>query len=338
MSMSNKNALSERQKAILRSSGVAWKSTVCRQRTCMFPGCKDAGLIDSHSQSRAFALSAIADNGCVYQPVYEHGKGLRMSFEQGDVAPPSVMPTAIRKASTFNYFCSHHDNELFSHIDVATLTPDDATQVRELYLRSLSRHMEVLSDNAWWLEELNRNDPNAIQEVSEGWSDPQLAYDSDKRRYWEPFWSSKIEGVIKWKWIAIPKRLGVSVSAMYAMAGDVVGEQWFYTCGLRPLISLSVVPQFNDITHVVFTWWYEWDECMQQFSDMLDRATTESVMSLLNYIVFTKIDDYCLSPKLWNGLSERERFAVQDFLRLDWYQKDKCKLPLIISRDWAKAG
>ena len=122
------------------------------------------------------------------------------------------------------------------------------------------------------------------------------------------------------------------------MAGDAVGEQWFDFCRARPLISLSIVPQFNDITHVVFAWWYEWDECMQHFSEMLDRSTPETLMRVLNYIVFTKIDAYCLSPRLWNGLSERERFAVQDFLRLDCYQMDKDKLPLIISRDWAKAG
>ena len=338
MSMSHTNVLSERQKAVLRLSAAAWKSTVSRRCTCMFPGCHETSLIDSHSQSRAYALSAIADNGYVFQPVYEHGKGLRMSFEQGDIAPPNIMRTTIRQASTFNYFCSRHDNELFSHIDVEKLTPNDRTQVRELYLRSLSRHMAVLADNVWWLEELNRNDPNAIQEVSEGWSDPQLAYDADMRRYWEPFWSSTIDGVIKWKWITIPKRLGVSVSAMYAMAGDEVGEQWFYNCGSRPLISLSVVPQFNDVTHVVFAWWCEWDECMQQFSDMLDWASTESLIGLLNYIVFTKIDAYCLSPKLWNGLSERERHAVQDFLRLDCYQRDNGKLPLILSRNWRRVG
>ena len=78
--MSNKNALSERQKAVLRLSAAAWKSAVCRQRTCMFPGCNETSLIDSHSQSRAYALSAIADNSYVCQPVYEYCKGLRMSF------------------------------------------------------------------------------------------------------------------------------------------------------------------------------------------------------------------------------------------------------------------
>lgn len=308
---------------------TAWRTVVSRARTCFVPGCGETCVINSHSLSASFPLKVIQRKGFVYQLSPDRGCDMRRAYQNGRFIQ-HVSKVAVSRASVFNGFCNFHDTQEFKHIDVAELKVDDPVVVKELYLRSVSRHMAILEDNVRWVEEVNRISEHKDPQITNGETDPQLAYESDLRRYWFPLWESRNPDLVKWHWRIIPKILGVSASTLYPMAGDLVGEQWFYNNGARPLISLSIIPQGNNVTHVVFAWWYEWDELMQVFAQKLDELSEKEFLGLVNKIVFTKSDGYCISPRVWENLTRDERAAIENYSQMDCFQDRRIRLPNLI--------
>ena len=323
--------LSETNKRDISTAMRAWRTVRSRPRKCMCPDCKETRIIDSHSLSQSFPLKAIAVDGWVYQPQFrDMGRILSRSYTTGNVYP-TIGRVETSKASVFNWYCGYHDNQLFKHIDVSELNFNDEQQVREVYLRAMSRNIANLEDGVFCVEEFDKIRKQMGIVVEPAISGSLLAYESDIRRLWNPFWESKAPGVIKWYWRILEGNLGISVSAMYPMAGDLNTERWFYYCGARPMVALSVIPQENGLTHVVFAWWCEWDQTMQTFKTMLEQSSDKDFLHVLNRIVVTKLDGLCISPTIWEGLSQEERLRVEYFQQTDDCQDPKVSVPKLIS-------
>lgn len=324
--------LSENNKRDISFATKAWRKVRSRSRKCMCPDCKETSIINSHSLSQSFPLRAIAVDGWVYQPQFRDMGGiLSRSYTTGEVYP-TIRRVEISEASVFNWYCGYHDNQLFKHIDVSELNFNDEQQVRELYLRAMSRNIANLEDGVLCVEEFDKIRKQKGIDVEPGILGSLLAYESDIRRLWNPFWESKSQGVIKWYWRVLEGNLGVSVSAMYPMAGDLNAERWFYSCGARPMIALSVIPQENGLTHVVFAWWCEWDQTMQIFKAMLEQSSDNDFLHVLNHIVVTKLDGLCISPIIWENLSKEERARVEYFQQTDDCQDPKILVPKLLGR------
>ena len=309
----------------------AWKKIRKRPRKCMCPCCYEQDVIDSHSLTQNHCLKAIAENGWIYQPQFRDvGKIFRRAYSH-DMILPSIEKIEISRASVFNWYCAKHDNELFKHIDVAQLEHNNPQQVRELYLRAMSRNIANLEDGVLCIEEFDKLRMTAIGKSGFAVSGSRLAYDSDMDHLWNSYWSTSIPNVINWYWRVVPGNLGVAVSAMFPMAGERNAEEWYCFCGARPMVSLSVIPQSNNITHVVFAWWYEWDEVMREIKSFLERKDDEGFLYGVNRIVVTELDGLCISPRIWKSLSESERLAVEHFQQGEDYHNPGLPIPQLIS-------
>ena len=331
--MSNKSKrLPEENKIDISRARAVWRLVRTRPRKCICPGCTETRIIDSHSLSQSYPLNAIAVDGWVYQPKFRDIGGILFrSFATGAIFP-IIDKEETSKASVFNWYCNAHDNQLFKHIDVPELALNNEQQVRELYLRAMSRNIANLEDGARFVAELESiRRQVGISEVYT-LSSSQLAYESDIRRLWNPFWESKLSGTVNWYWRVRQGNLGVSVSAMYPMAGEENAEDWFDDCAARPMVALSVIPQRSGVTHVVFAWWYEWDQMMRYFKDMLENSSDDAFLHVLNQIVVKEIDGYCISPKIWDKLTIFERRALEHFQQCDMCHNPMMSAPALISR------
>jgi len=309
----------------------AWAKVRTRPRKCMYPCCNKQDVIDSHSITQNHCLKAIAEDGWVYQPQFRDvGKIFRRAYSH-NVILPSIEKTEISRASVFNWYCAKHDNELFKHIDVAHLEHDNPQQVRELYLRAMSRNIANLEDGVLCIEEFDKLRMTAIGKSDFAVSGSRLAYDSDMDHLWNSYWSTSIPNVINWYWRVVPGNLGVAVSAMYPMAGERNAEEWYSFCGARPMVSLSVIPQSNNITHVVFAWWYEWDEVMREFKFILEGKNDEDFLYGVNRIVVTELDGLCMSPRIWKRLSDKERLAIEHFQQGEAYHNPGLPIPQLVA-------
>lgn len=328
--MENRRDLKGHQKDLALAVSV-WEKVRKRPRRCMFPRCEEKKVIDSHSITQSMCLKSIAEDGWVYQPRFRDiGKILRRAYSS-DVICPSIERIEISKASVFNWYCADHDNELFKHIDVAQLEFNNPQQVRELYLRTMSRNMANLEDGMLFTEEFDRLKVGIMGGNNSSESASRLAYDSDMDHLWKSYWNTNITGVINWYWRVVPGNLGVAVSAMYPMAGEKNAEEWYYYCNARPMISLSIIPQFNNVTHVVFAWWYEWDEIMRKLKVMLEKTSEEEFLYGVNRIVATELDGFCVSPKIWNRLTRLERMALEHFQQCEDYHDQDLLIPQLVS-------
>ena len=190
----------------------AWKKVRTRPRKCMYPCCNKQDIIDSHSITQNHCLKAIAEEGWVYQPQFRDvGKLLRRAYSY-NVVLPNIEKVEIQRASVFNWYCAKHDNELFKHIDVAQLEYNNSQQVRELYLRAMSRNIANLEDGVLCIEEFDKLRMAASDKSDFVVSGSRLAYDSDMVHLWNSYWSTSIPGVINWYWRVVQGNLGVAVS------------------------------------------------------------------------------------------------------------------------------
>ena len=310
---------------------AAWRLSRKRSRKCMHPCCKNDSVIDSHSLTQNHCLKAIAGDGWVYQPVFrDSGKILRRSYSDGRIYP-SFGKIEISKASVFNWYCAVHDSQLFKHIDVERLEYNNQEQARELYLRAMSRNIANLADCAICVEEYDRmRSQNGFRDTDEI-SATVLAYESDMAHLWYPYWDTDIADTVKYYWREISGNLGVAVSAMYPMAGEDNASQWYYFSGARPMIALSIIPQINDVTHIVFAWWYEWDDIMQSFISRIDDCTDDKFLYVVNQIVIKEVDGCCISPKVWAILTANERRNLEMFQQSDTCHDKMMQVPSLVS-------
>ena len=309
----------------------AWKKVRTRPRKCMYPCCNKRDIIDSHSITQNHCLKTIAEDGWVYQPQFRDvGKIFRRAYSYNEMLP-SIERVEISRASVFNWYCAKHDNELFKHIDVAQLEQNNPQQVRELYLRAMSRNIANLEDGVLCIEEFDKLRMSGSGKSCFEVSGSRFAYDSDMDHLWNSYWSTSISDVINWYWRVVPGNLGIAVSAMYPMAGERNAEEWYCFCGARPMVSLSVIPQFNNITHVVFAWWYEWDEVMREIKSLFEGKSDEDFLYGVNRIVVTELDGLCISPRIWKSLTKSERLALEYFQQGEECHNPNVPIPQLIS-------
>lgn len=111
-------------------------------------------IINAHSIQKGQSLSAIAEDGHIYElsssvGVLKKNKGTAI-YEK----------TGINNVSTFRGFCEKHDNELFSPIDNSPLLPTDE-QVFLYAYRSLCREL-FIKENAFVLLESQLNNAELL--------------------------------------------------------------------------------------------------------------------------------------------------------------------------------
>lgn len=285
---------------------------------CMFPGC-GGNAIGSHSQQDNGQLREIAED----QHVIALRRGVcpapRQSISSHDMGmrPKKI---GIHKATVFKGFCNFHDTQLFLPIDTKPLVVDDIKQVYALHLRATSFELWskrlVVGVLNTALQESHR-DLGIIREMARIHG---KFFKADIRYLWTPLWTESPKDMLRWKWSVLDKNIGVSLTSCINPLDDIsfpVYMESYYdrSCDeythSRPSFSLTILP-VGDKTHVILCW-NKTDE--MTVSPWVERMSSSKDMEkLLNECIFCKSEDFCMSPRLWDSLSDPDKERIVDNL------------------------
>lgn len=269
--------------------------------------------ISSHSQHRRGQLKAIAHNGNVYaveKNLYRALKQRRKKYTSWFIKMP------ISKASVFPGYCSKHDAMIFGPIEKAPLDVGNKEQAVLLFLRANSfEYLQKKSIFTWDNYFLDMVGNQLSAKVRDNYAlkmygiAQYLTYDAPYY-FEESFKSLTMNNYsgIESAWIEIPKNIQVSVSCcisplMY-MHIDYMEENHHE---IQPSVTFSVVPN-SQTTHVVVTWLKKHSDLASWFHDALKDES--ELKFLINQCIFGESEDTCISPVLWESLSEEERNMV----------------------------
>lgn len=300
------------QRDLVRAAGKAQKKTDKKKHRCLVPGCT-ATAIASHSQQRGGQLNAISHNG----EVYAVEKNLYKALKKGRPKHTSFftrMP--ISKASIFPGFCSKHDSLVFKPIERQPLAIGNLEQAALLFLRAHSfeylQKKRIFLWNNYFLKDIGGKlslDLKRTYAAKMKGIHQFLTYDAS--HYFEVLFSALIAkdfNYIESSWVEIPKNLQVSVSCcmsplmhMHTSYMEANHEK------VQPAVSFSVVPNSNS-THVTVSWLKEDSHLASWFHEAINDPS--KVESLINQCIFGESEDTCISPILWEGLSEEERLSI----------------------------
>ena len=307
---------SNRKKMMLRIASSVEKFVAQKEWDCFYPGC-GCKAIKSHSQQRRGALSAIAKHGKVITMSRDPTSTLARSSKY-EYPKARFFEQDISKASVFNGFCNYHDTELFGSIERRPLVKDDPEQILALYRRAVS--YEYVREEEGMLSLRCQAMALGIEgedyQLPASWARQQeMLLDSDDIYYITPMWEDGYVSELHWVWRVLPGNLNVSVVSMLPPISEeeVFREtdpfwDWdrkIMACA-RPATSFTVIPGVKE-SHVVMIWTKFNDKYMDEYKRRLLSSDIATVKGLLNEVVFTKSEDYCVSPNLWKRLSASEK-------------------------------
>lgn len=313
---------------------------------CLYPVCH-CNAIDSHSQQKHQVLESIAVGGKVFC-ISNDLTGRLARYLSTDDPDLEVKPIEIARASTFNGFCNEHDTTLFAPIEKCALQKGCNDQLRAFYLRALSyeiaRQRMALDFRVKFIDKISCAEiPNDclsfVKDLYDGYVDEikerRLLLDSDIHHYWIPFWrATRTMSEYGWLWRTLPWNVGVSVTSVFSPVTEKQTARYFNSHGClypRPMTTFSVVPNANQ-THVVMIWPDSSAPFMERLACDFESTDENVFLRLLNECIFTRSEDYCISPALWNGLSKNEQQAIRFATHHEYYRGELAEIPEIIKR------
>lgn len=335
-----KNNGSERMKLMLRVASAAEKYVMQLERDCFYPGC-GCKAINSHSQQRRGALSAIAKKGKVVVVSRDAASTLKRSNKY-EYPTARFFEQDIAKASVFKGFCNRHDTKLFSAIETRPLCKDDPDQVLALYRRAVS--YEYIREEEGLLN--LRCQAMALGIEGEDFQLPascarqqEMLLDSDDIYYIDPMWADDYVNELNWVWRVLPGNVNVSMTSMMP---PITEEEVFketdpfwdwdnkvMACA-RPATSFTLIPGELE-SHAIMIWTKFNDKYMNDYKSRLLSSDDSVVKGLLNEVVFAKSEDYCVSPKLWKRLSNSERDLLSYAIIKDNFRGLLNRMPNVIT-------
>jgi len=286
------------QPRLVGEVGQNWKKAI-RKRVCMHP---EAPTNCSRTKCKAHSvqkskLKKIAEDSKVLKIGSHPMKGIRQVEDVG-----------ITKASTFNGFCSYHDDQLFAPIEKRSLTLNRENALL-LAFRGMSIHMYYkrrrkatdLFDNVpnqLIPSELKRNDKMVRDGLNRllHFAEPTY-YDMGKAILQRQFSSTYYYAVILDR---VPDIMCSEASIInFGFDGSLVRLK------ARPydFLTVSLLPYKHDLGILVFSW-YGKCKTNENFLKSLMSLGKREVPDAIVRFAFGYLNNFYFSPKWWRQLSE----------------------------------
>jgi hypothetical protein len=281
---------------------------------CLFPGCTEKA-IKSHSQQKERQLRSIAVDGYVYtlKPTFE--KNLRKTIFD----PLEVSRIGITKASTYQGFCSKHDNELFRPIETEEIDPQNVEHTYLLFFRALTyeycmkrkvvcfwnKRRELLSNESIYIE------PNILELGFHYWISVRWPILRDRilLNHQKPDHNS-----IRSIFSKIESNINVSCCGCYDTRGEALSELQNVKdlSSMSPLYTFNIIPR-TDKSYVIITCFAEHSLEVNKHIGPLEHDI--QLQNMINKLAFCDCEDTCISPILWDRLSDEEKLSLGLSLR-----------------------
>ena len=297
---------------------------------CKYPGCCETAIA-SHVLQKEGPLRHIASAGKVMCVNKLRGllKYARRMFDANCVVSPELSMVGIGDAMTYPGFCECHDAELFRSIECGVpLFMGNHEQIVALYRRVFFYMMHSLEQYLRVGEKLaaKGDNNNSLKEMRMVLSPDFIVLFN---KFLPRIWSDGFANNLKYVWRIINRNLGVACASR--IQSDAVKQHaMIYEPSVRPFATFSLIPEC-DKTHVILIWDSCFDDQMQDFKHKMISNIASDLSRTLNEFTFVKGTDYCISPTLWQSVSENERSIVLETLRNNVMRKCNSSIPNIIS-------
>ena len=304
---------------------------ILRDRThpCLWPGC-DSQAIRSHSQQKRGSLQAISEKGEVY------------AFKS-DIAHiwanngPVISRVAISKASTFPGFCQTHDTSLFLPIEQGERHAGSKEQADLFFFRAYTyeytRKMRSVDWCCTFFEEGDRLEVPLDYSPALNYCEENLPFLQIEKYFYigSFFFDPAFKTELCFKWRTIPGNLGCSVSCCFPPIDDKSLLEYAnaHMNSLLPMVTFTLVPQANQ-THAILGWHHSFSHLVQPIADRLMSQNLSVLECFINECVFTKTEDFCLNPTLWESTPESVKQQVCHAVRHEHYRGPISEIPTII--------
>lgn len=292
----------------------AFSSKYCLAPDPWKKGCSKE-IVQAHTIPRAGSLTRIARDG----HVYTFRSGLADLKRTGGLIVPKLV--GIRQASTFTGFCAKHDNEIFAPVEKRPFTASPE-QCFLLAYRAFAR--EVFTKRATYesTEVMRSLDCNGdkIQQIANHSFVSGVATGASRgvrdnahiKRDFDQILVSGNFDTIKTYVIELNHVPPVMCSGSFFPEYDFEGNQ------LQDLADFSRVPDLLCINilceehrgYIVLSWIAHHGQASQKLVRSLHRLDDANITSAIVRLLFEYIENICISPEWWEGLTEGQRQSL----------------------------
>ena len=292
---------------------------------CKYPECCEVAIA-SHVLQKEGPLRRIASTDGKVMCVDKLRGLLKYARRMHDaecIVPPELSKVGIGDATTYPGFCKHHDGEVFRSIECGDpLRIGNQEQLVALYRRVFFYMMHISEQYLRIGEKLAEEcDNNALREMRRVLIPDYIALATE---FLPRTWSNNLAGNLKYEWRIIKRNVGVACASRI-----LVDSVKSYEIAARPFTTFSLIPECNK-THAILIWDSCFDDKMQSLKCQMGSNVAAELSRTLNELTFAKGTDYCISPDLWQSLSEEEHSIVHETLRNNVIRKNSSNIPNII--------
>lgn len=280
-------------------------------------------VISSHSISKKFLREIASNDGHVY---CFDDRIFGLVERNGEMGLKRV---GISDASTYNMFCSQHDNSLFSPIEDCELIPDENQCLRLMYRALMMEKHHKESQFYFW----NYMVENAKSPFEFLLSSPMLECSKIALRETDLI-KEKISYAVKTNDVSNLRVLriyyreepGVLCSGAFFPEYDYRGTSLWKKYSLKTTLdalSINILPLSNDgqnYNGVAVLSWLDnpgQDYC-QKFIESMHEITLPDLSNVLIHTIFEYIENICISPSWWDS---KEKSIQNTLLGLHAIQK-----------------
>jgi len=304
-----------------------------RCHRCLYPECA-SDAIRSHSQQKAGPLQAIADQGLVY------------AFKSDIVhywvnSGPVISRIGIGKASIFPGFCNDHDTKLFSLIEAKALSEGNKEQADLFFIRCYAYEYTRKKRSVDWLRTSNEEYAKQGIPYNDALSEQYCSENEHFMQIEKPFYIDRFffdptfKSELCFKWRVVPGNLGVSVSCCFPPLSDKELLE-YANSNLEsplPMVTFTLLPESNQ-THVILGWHQSFSNFVQPMVNRLMSHDPSVLEQFINECVFTKSEDFCIKPSLWDSTTDEIKQQVSRGIRHEHFRGPLSTIPTVIRVPW----
>lgn len=290
------------------------------------------GPISSHSIARSEQLKLIAENDkvCVWNGSIS--KCFHLMDESQGLQKTSFEPWTIKKASTFEGFCNHHDTQLFNRIDKPITTFDDEV-ILQLHYRAMSYEFFHKKTSIEFLERIISSDESyfnpccdMLEAQKEGDTIALNDLQSEVSICESAFPTKNASKAVKATIFSFDALVPIMCTGGWVPTHTIDKRETLFQEDMKSmasLIGLTLGIDANNKSFWALTYTADCDVNVQKFIESVKKYKDKRLLDIAVLFCLQKSQNSCCRPSWYNNLQKwQKNFIERGFNEIDENQHE----------------
>jgi hypothetical protein len=288
--------------------------------------------IASHSIARSEQLECIAENGAVCVWNSSISRCFHLMDESGGAKKSSFEPWGVRRASTFEGFCSYHDTQLFNRIDKPIVAFDDEV-ILQLHYRAMSYEFFHKKTSIEFLKKLLSSEEayyNPLYEMLDATKERDVIALNDLKQELSvcerAMVTKNANKDVKATVFSFDDMAPIMCTGGWAPAHTIDKKKMLFQedmKSLAPLIGLTLGIDANNKSFWALTYTADKNVYVQEFIRNLQKYKDKRLLDIAVLFCLQKSQNSCCRPSWYNNLQKwRKDFIERGFNEIDENQHE----------------